>query len=196
MSRALALALRGILAGIALGAALLAGGCASPAQQPTSMRDPQADFGAYRTFGWDESARTDAAGKTEPLSLVEANIRAAIASELEGKGYEQAAEGAAADLLIEFEAARAEKLKNNPFRIGVGVGSWGGNTGGSVGVSSPGARNVTEGTLVIHAIDPARKAEVWQGRVARELGKGGAEPAVVQAAVAEVFRDFPARSQP
>jgi hypothetical protein len=32
--------------------------------------------------------------------------------------------------------------------------------------------------------------------VQRELGKGGAEPAVVQAAVAEVFQDFPARGQP
>ncbi len=55
---------------------------------------------------------------------------------------------------------------------------------------------MTEGSLVIHAIDPVRKAEVWQGRVARELGKGGAEPAVVNSAVAEVFRDFPARAQP
>lgn len=181
---------------LALGAVVLAAGCASQAQQPTSMRDPEANFGAYKTFGWDDSAHTDASGQKKPLPLVESNIRAAIAAELTGKGYEPAAEGTSPDLLIAYEASRAETVKNNPFRVGVGVGSWGGSGGGSVGVSSSGVKNVSEGRLVIHAVDLARKAEVWQGQVQRELGKGGAEPAVVQAAVAEVFQDFPARGRP
>ena len=185
-----------ILAGFAVGAAIVLAGCASTAPQPTSMHDPAANFSAYKTFGWDDAARTDASGQAQPLSLVENNIRTAIASELKKKGYEEAAAGTTPDLLIDYEAARAEKTKNNPIRIGVGVGSWGGSSGGSVSVSSSGVKNVTEGSLVIHAIDPVRKAEVWQGRVARELGKGGAEPAVVNSAVAEVFRDFPARAQP
>jgi hypothetical protein len=42
-------------------------------------------------------------------------------------------------------------------------------------------------------IDPARKAEVYQGRASRELGKANADPAVIQGAVADVFRDLPAR---
>ena len=73
---------------------------------------------------------------------------------------------------MSYEAARAEKVKNNPFRIGVGVGSYGGNGGGGVGVSSSGVKNVSEGTLVIHAIDPARKAEVWQGPRVAGAGQG------------------------
>jgi hypothetical protein len=181
---------------LALSAAVLAAGCASQAPQPTSMRDPEANFSSFRTFGWDDSARADSSGQKQPLPLVETNIRAAIAAELTGKGYEPAAEGMTPDLLMAYEASRAETVKNNPFRVGVGVGSWGGSSGGSVGVSSSGVKNVSEGRLVIHAIDPARKAEVWQGQVQRELGKGGAEPAVVRAAVAEVFQDFPARGQP
>ena len=181
---------------LALGSVVVFTGCASQAQQPTSMRDPEANFSAFKTFGWDDSARTDASGQKKPLPLVESNIRAAIAAELTGKGYEPAAEGKTPDLLIAYEASRAETVKNNPFRVGVGVGSWGGSGGGSVGVSSSGVKNVSEGRLVIHAVDLARKAEVWQGQVQRELGKGGAEPAVVQAAVAEVFQDFPARGQP
>ena len=179
-----------------LGSVVLAAGCASQAPQPTSMRDPQTDFSAYKTFGWDEAPRTDASGQAQPLSLVENNVRDAIAAQLKGKGYELAGEGATPDLLIAYEASRAETVKNKPFRVGVGVGSWGGSGGGSVGVSSSGVKNVSEGRLVIHAVDLARKAEVWQGQVQRELGKGGAEPAVVQAAVAEVFQDFPARGQP
>jgi Domain of unknown function (DUF4136) len=181
---------------LVLASVVLAAGCASQAQQPTSMRDPEANFSTYKTFGWDDSARTDASGHKRPLPLVETNIRSAITAELTGKGYEPAAEGTTPDLLLAYEASRAETVKNKPFRVGVGVGSWGGSGGGSVGVSSSGVKNVSEGRLVIHAVDLVRKAEVWQGQVQRELGKGGAEPAVVQAAVAEVFQDFPARSQP
>jgi hypothetical protein len=178
---------------LALAAAVLIAGCASQPQQPQSMRDPQADFSAYGTFGWDETARTDASGQQRPLSLLESNIRSAIAAEMKRKGYQPAPDQATPDLLIAYETERAEKLKNNPFRIGVGVGSWGGNTGGSVGMSTSGVKEVSEGTLVVHVIDPARKAEVYQGRASRELGKANADPAVIQGAVADVFRDLPAR---
>ena len=177
---------------IALGLVVLAAGCASQAPKPTSMRDPQADFSSYKTFALKASTPARASGQS--VSIVEGTIRAAIASELERKGYVEAAEGTEPDLRIEYEAASEEKLRNNPFRVGVGVGSYGGNVGGGVGVGSPSVRNVTEGTLVVHAIDPVRKAEVWQGRASRELGKGNIEQAVVQAGVAELLRDFPARS--
>ena len=75
----------------------------------------------------------------------------------------------------------------------IGVGSYGSSGGGSVGVGSPSVKNVKEGTLVIHAIDPARNAEVWRGSASRELGKGNVEPAVVQSVVADMLSDFPAR---
>lgn len=176
---------------LALGTATLTGGCASQLPEPESMRDPQADFRVYKTFGWDESMSAEASDK--PLSLLDSNIRAAITTELKRKGYEEAAAGATADLLVMYETASAETIKNNPFRVGIGVGSWGGSGGGGVSAGSPSVKNVKEGTLVVHAIDPARKAVVWQGRVTRELGKGNVEPAIVQGAVADVFRDFPAR---
>jgi opacity protein-like surface antigen len=177
--------------GLMLGAAVLAGACASQAPQPTSMQDPQADFSAYETFALKAGHSADAS--SQPVSIVEGYIRAAITAELKGKGYVEAA-GAEPDLRIEYEAASEKKLKNNPFRIGVGVGGYGSNVGGGVGVGSPSVKNVTEGTLVIHAIDPVRKAEVWQGRASRELGQGNIEQAVVQAGVAELLQDFPARS--
>ena len=186
--------LRITLTGLGLGAALALSGCASQAPQPTSMRDPQADFSAYRTFALQNDAAGEAA--TQPVSIVEGYIRTAITGELTKKGYVAAPAGTEPDLRIEYEAASAEKIKNNPFRIGIGVGGYGSHTGGSVGVGSPSVKNVKEGTLVVHAIDPAKKAEVWQGRAARELGKGNIEPAVVQAGVAELLRDFPARVGP
>lgn len=177
---------------LALAAAALAAGCATEPTKSESMLDSQADFGAYKTFGWHTVPNAD--GSSEPVTLVDANIRAAIASELQRKGYAEAAAGSDADLLISYEAVRAETVKNNPFRIGIGVGSYGSSGGGSVSAGSSSVKNVIEGSLVIHAIDRARNAEVWRSRVSRELGKGNVKPEVIQSAVAEVFSDFPARS--
>ena len=92
-----------------------------------------------------------------------------------------------------YETASADKIENSPVRIGVGVGSWGGNAGGSVGVSSSSVRNYKEGTLVVHAIDNARNAEVWQGRISTRITQGSLEPAAVNTVVATAMRDFPAR---
>jgi hypothetical protein len=172
-------------------AASLAAGCASTPAAPEVMRDAGADFGAYRTYGWFQPPQDDKASPTR--SIVDGYVRSAIANEMKAKGYAEAAAGAAPDLVIEYAAASSEKLKNNPFRIGVGVGSYGSNAGGSVGVGSPSVREVKEGSLVVHVIDHAREAEVWRGSIERELGKGGVDQAVVQAAVTELMRDFPAR---
>ena len=72
------------------------------------------------------------------------------------------------------------------------VGGWGGgNVGGSVNVGTPSVRNYREGSLVIHAIDRERNAEVWQGRIAGRLTEGSLEPAAVQHAVSLAMKDFP-----
>jgi len=179
------------VASIAWGATFLLGGCASTPEKPQPMLDPQANFGAYRTF-----ALTTPEGETggQPISIVEGYIRTALATEMKRKGYEEAAAGTAPDLRVEYEAVKAEKLKNNPFRIGVGVGSYGSSGGGSVGVGTPSVKNVTEGSLVIHVIDSSRNAEAWRSGVTREIEKGGVAEAAVNAAVADAMRAMPART--
>jgi len=167
--------------------ALLAAGCATPPPEPVSIRDPAVNFANFQTFGW-----AAAPGATDaPVKLLDQNIRASIAAELTRRGYVAAAENP--DLRLAYETASANKVKNNPVRIGIGVGSWGGNVGGSVNVGSPSVKNYQEGSLVIHAIDAARNAEVWQGSVSGQLGKGSLEPAAVSQAVGKAMKDFPAR---
>jgi hypothetical protein len=175
---------------LVVGAALFAG-CASAPTEPQTMRDPQADFAKFKTFALDASG---AEGSGQAVSLVEGYIRTALAAEMTRKGYVQAEAGTTPDLRVDYEAAKSDKVKTNPFRIGVGVGGYGGNTAGSVGVSSSGVKNVTEGMLVVHVIDPARNAEVWRGSAARELGKGNIEQATVQAVVTELMTELPARN--
>lgn len=174
---------------VSLLAGLIAAGCASAPPQPESMRDPTADFASFATFGWAPNPAAD--GADQPLRILDQNIRAAIASEMQRRGYAQSDESP--DLRIAYETASATKVENSPVRVGVGVGSWGGNFGSSANVSSASVRNYQEGTLVIHAIDVARNTEVWQGRVAGRLSKGSLEPAAVTTAVQAAMRDFPAR---
>ena len=167
-------------------ASILAAACVSPPPKPETMRDPQANFTSFKTFGWSD------AGNGEPVKILDSQLRTAIAAELQRRGYAQAAPGATPDLRISYEAAAQEKLQNNPVRIGIGVGSYGSNGGGSVGVGSSSVKNVREGTLVIHAIDSTRNAEVWQGRYAANIGKGNVDQARINQAVAKAMQDFPA----
>ena len=169
----------------------LVAGCASPPPQPETMRDPSVNFTNFKTFGWTTGDTVDAGDA--PLKLLDANIRAAIVDVMKRKGYAEAPAGTTPDLRIAYETASADKIENNPVRIGIGVGSWGGNVGGSVNVGSPSIRNFTEGTLVVHAIDTARNAEVWQGRVSGKMTKGSLEPAAINQAVAQAMADFPVR---
>jgi hypothetical protein len=166
-------------------------GCATPPPEPESVRDPQADFGKYRTFGWTAAPAVDATD--QPLLLLDRHIRAAIAAELTRRGYTEAPAGTTPDLRIVYATASAEKIENNPVRVGVGVGSWGGNVGGSINVGSPSIRNYREGTLIVHAVDSARNAEVWQGRVADRIAQGSLDSSAIAKAVAIAMRDFPVR---
>lgn len=177
---------------LALLGTALAAGCASAPPQPESVRDPGVDFAAFRTFGWAPGPGANEAD--QPLLLLDQNIRAAISAEMRRRGYVESQDDP--DLRIAYDTASQEKIESNPVRVGVGMGSWGGNVGGSVNVGSPSVRNYREGTLVIHAIDTARNAEVWQGRVSARLGKNRLEPAAVAAAVSTAMRDFPPRPTP
>jgi hypothetical protein len=170
-------------------AAALAAGCASAPPEPESMRDPGADFASYETYGWAPAPGVNEADA--PLQLLDQNIRAAISSEMRRRGYVES--GTDPDLRIAYQTTSQDKVESNPVRVGVGVGSWGGGFGGSVNVGSPSVRNYREGTLVIHAIDAGRNAEVWQGRVSGRMSKGSLEPAAIANAVSTAMRDFPAR---
>jgi hypothetical protein len=175
---------------LAAACALLVAGCTSTPPEPESMRAPEVDFSAFRTYGWAPSE--SAAGTDQPLQLLDQNLRRSISEELARRGYVPAGD-ATPDLLIAYQTASKEQVESSPVRIGIGVGSWGGSGGGSVGVSSSSLRNYREGTLVIHAIDAARNAEVWQGRISGKLTEGSLEPAAIKQAVATAMRDFPAR---
>ncbi len=84
-------------------------------------------------------------GTDEPLRLLDRNIRGSITAELQRRGYAESQDGA--DLRIYYETASADKVETNPVQVGVGIGSWGGNFGGSVNMSSPPAGSATAASI-------------------------------------------------
>lgn len=181
----------GSLLGLVLGASAAISGCTSAPPQPHTMRDPQANFSAFKTFSWAAEQTTN-----QPVSIVDGMIRSAITDELKRKGYEEAATGTNSDFVLDYETGKAEKLKSSPFRIGVGVGGVGSSGAAGVGASSSSVKNVIEGSLILRAVDPTRNAEVWHGSVSRELGHGSVDQGLVNSAVADLLHDFPARAGP
>ena len=182
------------LAGVVLFVLL---GCASGGgwQTESSTAAPGADVAAYGSFGW-LSASDRSGGATEPpLSIPEANLRNAIRAELIEKGYREVEENP--DFRVGFgTTVHMQEKASNPMRIGVGMGSWGGNVGGGVSTSVPvGRERVTstqETRLTIRAVDPKSNQEVWVSTATGDLQQG-LDAGVVEKAVAAALEGFPAR---
>lgn len=170
-------------------AAVLAGCATTSAPEHQSQTDPGTNFAAYDTFGWKSAAYEG--GADQPLLMLDTNIRNAIKAELTRRGYKET--DANPQLLVTYETAAEEKVKSNPVRIGIGIGSFGSSGGGSVNVGSPAVQNYREGRLIIHAVDTAANKEVWYGTVSGSADKKSLDADAVARAVAIAMQDFPAK---
>ncbi|MBL8200640.1 MAG: DUF4136 domain-containing protein [Chromatiales bacterium] len=165
-------------------------GCTTPSPpRHESQAAPGANLAGYSTFSLTPSA-SDELGDS-PLRLLDVNIRNAIRAEMTRRGYRE--EEANPELRIDYETAAQDKVRSSPFRVGIGMGSWGGNVGGSVNVGTPSVESYQEGRLVIHIADAARNQEVWYGTVAGKVGRQTLDAAAVARVVALAMEDFPAR---
>lgn len=175
---------------LALILVVLLAGCTTPTPPDhQSQTAPDANFAAYRTFGWQPPP---AASSDEPLRLLDTNIRTAIRAEMTKRGYTEVQDEP--QLRVAYETAADDKLKSSPFRIGIGLGSFGSNMGGSVNVGSPSVQSYREGRLIIHVVDAAANRELWYGSIAGSMGKGKLDADAVARAVALAMQDLPART--
>lgn len=175
-------------AGMLVLLAALAACTTPPAPDRQSQIAPDADFSAYSSFGWQPPA-----GSTdEPTRLLDTNIRNAIRSEMTRRGYTEVE--ANPQLRVAWETAADERIKSNPFRIGIGLGSFGSSGGGSVNVGSPSVQSYREGRLIIHVMDAAANRELWFGSIAGSIEKSRLDADAVARAVALAMQDLPSRS--
>ena len=162
--------------------------------KPESVTAAGVDLAAYSSFGL-RSPSERGASADQPQSILEANIRDSIRTELIEKGYREGEAGA--DLLIGYEAVPYLREKSSsPVRIGVGVGSWGGSVGSAVDASIPvgreGVTTTRESRLTIRAVDPRSNREVWVGTTTGDFEQG-LDAGLVEKAVADILEGFPAR---
>jgi Domain of unknown function (DUF4136) len=164
-------------------------GCTNTSpSKPDTMTAPGADIAGYQSFGW-----TSASGQA-PTTILDTNIHDAIRTQLLQKGYVESDSAPDFRVAYEITAYDVEK-KSSPMRIGVGVGSWGGNVGGGVGTSVPvggGNSPATQNRLTIRAIDAATNKEVWIGTTTADI-KQGLDQKAVRQTVAGTLQSFPQR---
>ena len=179
-----------------LGAAVVAttlGGCAS-GPKIFASQDPAADFGSYRTYGFQPVLSTDEPGYSSILSQL---LKAAAGREMESRGYTRSDQP---DLIVNFQLRTKEKVQATSSPA---VGGYYGYRHGYYGVwgGYPMETNVTqytEGTLNVDIVDARRNQLVWEGvaigRI-REESRRNPEPAVNDA-VAKIFAEYPHRAAP
>jgi len=167
---------------------LLAAGCATgTGDRPRWAEAPDSDLPSRETFTWEDRSGPP------PVTLLSKQIRDAIRRELEGKGYRESAESP--DFVVYHETIEREAVEEGrPLRIGIGIGSWGGRVGGSVGTSVDVGgedRVLQEQRIAVRVLDSGEGGELWVGTT-EALGERP-EPAAIDRAVAALMAAFPGR---
>lgn len=161
---------------------LLAAGCATT---PKLYVDTADEPLACTTFAWLEHS-------DQPASLAEQRLRAEVMQSLSSRGYLEVT--ADPDCLVSGVIYTGTRPRS-PVSVGLGAGRWGGNFGGSVGVSLPiGGGSRTVGNLAIDVIDVSENAEVWRGTLEAAFTTRDPNAEDIAGAVAKVLEAFPRRS--
>jgi hypothetical protein len=155
-----------------------------------SQSDPGTNLAAWRSF----AIKSDAGGRVgdEPMRMLDVSIQNALRDEFTRRGYELVTENP--QFLVTYDIAAEDKVKSNPVRVGIGIGSWGGSGGGSVNVGSSGVSSYREGRLVVHVLDAAANREVWVGSIIGKVNKNGIDADAVAQVVATTLKDYPPRA--
>lgn len=178
---------------LALVAGLLAlGGCATGPDVRVDY-DRNADFTAYKTFGFASPLGTDRGGYQ---SVVSQHLKAATQREMEARGMRL--DPAAPQLLVNFNAALSDKLRvTSTPSMSMGVGYYGYRGGlysaWPLYTDQTTVSQYKEGTLNIDVVDAARKQLVWEGVVTDSVTQKMLDdvPAAVNAAVKAAFVKYP-----
>lgn len=180
---------------IAFAAAAMLSACATTPEITTDY-DHATDFSQFRTYGFlPEAARGEHEGYS---TLTERRIEAAVARELEARGYVRSDDP---DLLVNFTVTSKDiqEVRQVPTASPpVGYYGWRSPYYHPWPAYSYETRvdNYRRGTLFIDLVDAKQHELVWEGiATARITEKMRKEPeAVIDSVVAEIFARYPFRA--
>ena len=160
---------------------------AACSQQPVTI---DYDQGAYlktlKTYAISPPTQTSGGFQSLDNNRIETSIRAALASK-----QMQEVPADKAEFLVSYRVEPERKLDNSGVSFGFGVGSGGMGVGAS---TSPPAKEVVEGKLVVEVVDPAKKQVVWSARANENLTdsmSSGKRGELIGFLVTSMFERFP-----
>ncbi len=155
------------------------------AQKTSFDYDKTADFSKYKTYTLKDGTKVG-----DPL--IDNRIVAAIEAELAAKGLTK--NDTAPDVVAVYHVAFDKKQDITAYSTGYGGGygyRWGGGFGGTTDVR---VNEILVGTLVIDAIDAAKKEVVWRGMGVKEVdvqAKADKRDKNINSAVKKIMQNFP-----
>ena len=157
--------------------------------------DVSQDFSRYKTFdlyapGHHGKGGQDGAGD----GLMDKRIRAAVAAELQAKGFTRE-ETADPDFLVACYPVFRTRHYRTTTRVGFGGGGWYRPWGYRVGTSFSQVHQYQQGSLIIEIVDARTNQLVWQGSDEGVL-TGLDDPEQANDAVASAVKDTLAKFPP
>jgi hypothetical protein len=125
-----------------------------------SRQDPAVSFAPLRTFAWLPKADAEPADQNVQHRGFDRRIRADVERALGEKGYAPAAQGAAADFLLNY---RVTSSPTTATRGNGSLGGWGGYWIGWPGWEAAYTESYDQGAFFIAALDPKTKHMTWLG---------------------------------
>ena len=171
-------------------ALLLLTACASPVRYDY---DVSHDFSRYKSFDLYAPGKRGR-NQGEEATLMDKRIRAAVAAELQTKGFARE-EVADPDFLVACYPIYRTRHYRTTTRVGIGGGGWHRPWGYRVGTSFSQVHNYREGTLVIEIVDTRTNQLVWRGADEGVL-TGLDDPERANDAVASAVKDTLAKFPP
>lgn len=151
--------------------------------------DPEADFGALRTWSWQKDAIPGSGDPRLDDPLVHARIQKAIEAALPAKGYPMATSGAP-DFTVSYHVAIQRRLDAHTIYRGYGpYRGWYGTSSTQTIVD-----DYELGTLLVDFISPRTSSVIWRGKAQSrlyELKSPEERQARIQSAVDELLAQFP-----
>jgi opacity protein-like surface antigen len=164
--------------------ALLLVACASSRPVVQTDHAQGTDFSRYRTYTWAEEPQTQS-------PIVRDKLVRAIDAQLASKGWQRVPDG---DVALVGQWVAREDVSYNPISFGVGLGNWGGSSGGAIGASTgtANAKTTVVGSLILDMYDAKSKQAIWRGTVSGDVPQ---TPETIDAAIAQyiprMFAGFP-----
>ncbi len=160
--------------------------------------DTDADFTQFRSYDWMEGG----SGAEEGFDpLIAQRVQEALKTELFSAGFNEATGQTKPDVLVRYKVATHTRQQEPQTRSSVGFGSSsGGGSAMGLSLSFPigGDKVVKEANLLIDLVSAEDKKLKWRGSKIIKLSEESPEEvtAVIDAAVAEIFGNYPPGSAP